>query len=70
VLLTDLATDPYTPQQTAEEMRARGIRWLIVKHDLQLTAPPAYETPELLQTAEQGFVLYRSLPGYDIYRHQ
>ena len=70
ILLTDLATDPYTPQQTAAEMRARNIRWLIVRRDLQLTAPPEYETPELLRTVEQGFALYRTIPGYDVYRRK
>ena len=70
VLLTDLATDPYTPQQTVAEMRAHNIRWLILKHDLQLTAPPEYETPELLQAVQQDFALYRSLPGYDVYRRK
>jgi hypothetical protein len=70
VLLTDLATDPYTPEQTAAEMRAHNIRWLIVKRDLQLAAPPEYETPALLSTVEQDFALYRSLPGYDVYRRR
>jgi len=70
VLLTDLATDPYSQQQTAAEMRARNIRWLILKRDLQLAAPPEYETPELLRTVEQDFALYRQLPGYDVYRRQ
>ncbi len=70
VLLTDLATDPYTPEQTATEMRARDIGWLIVKRDLQLTAPPDYETPQLLQAVQQNFALYCALPGYDIYQRR
>jgi len=70
ILLTDRATDPYTPQQTAAEMRAHNIRWLILKRDLQLTAPPEYETPELLQAVQHDFVLYRQLPGYNVYRRK
>jgi len=70
VLLFDLATDPYTPQQTLDQERARNIRWLIVKRNLQLTAPPEYETSELLRLLQQDFVPYRTLTGYDIYRRR
>ncbi len=70
ILLIDLATDPYTPQQTVDQVHARNIRWLIVKHNLQLNAPPEYETPELLRMLQQDFVPYRTLTGYDIYRRR
>ena len=70
VLLFDPATDPYTPQQTLDQARAHNIRWLIVTRDLQLTAPPAPDLPEVLRVVQQDFVLDRSLTNYDIYRHK
>lgn len=70
ILLFDPATDPYTPQQTLEEARARNIRWLIVSRDTQLTAPPLPELPEITLTLEQDFIPYRTLTKYTIYRRK
>jgi hypothetical protein len=70
VLLFDPATDPYTPQQTLNEVRAHNIRWLIVTRDLQLNAPPQQDLPEVLSTLQQDFVLDHSLSNYDIYRRK
>jgi len=36
VLLFDPATDPYSPAQLLELVRARNFRWLIVKRELQI----------------------------------
>jgi hypothetical protein len=70
VLLFDLATDPYTPQQTLDQARAQDIRWLIVNRNLQLTGLPYSELPEITGTLQQDFTLYRSLANYDIYRRK
>ncbi len=70
ILLFDPATDPYTPQQTLDEARARNIRWLIVKRHLQLTAPPQPDLPEILRLLGQDFVPYRALTGYDVYHRR
>jgi hypothetical protein len=70
ILLFDPATDPYTPQQTLEQVRAHNIRWLIVTRDLQLTALPKPDLPEVLSTVQQDFVLDHALTNYDIYRRK
>jgi hypothetical protein len=70
VLLIDPATDPYSPQQTLEEARAHGIRWLIVSRNPQLAGPPHPKLDEIIQTVEQDFVPYRTFPGYEIYRRK
>jgi hypothetical protein len=70
ILLFDPATDPYTPEQTREEARACGIRWLIVNRDTQLTAPPHPNLSEITRTLQQDFTPYRSLTNYTIYRRK
>jgi hypothetical protein len=70
ILLFDPATDPYTPEQTADEARAHNIRWLIVKRNLQLNASPHPQLEEIVRALKPGFSLYRTLNGYDIYRRQ
>jgi hypothetical protein len=68
--LFDPATNPYSPQQIVEQVRARNIRWLIVNRDLQLTADPVPNLPEYLQALLPEFVLYRTLANFEIYRRK
>jgi hypothetical protein len=68
VLLFDKATDPLSPAQLVEEARARKIRWLIVKHDLQIKEDPTPQREAALVALQQLFQPYRKLSGYDIYR--
>jgi hypothetical protein len=70
VLLFDPATDPYTPQQTADEARARNIRWLILERNPQLNSLPGLDFPEITRLLRQEFVLDRSVANYDIYRRK
>ena len=70
VLLFDPATFPYTPQQAADTARTAGIRWLILKRTLQLTATPYDQLPALTTALQQDFVLHRRLTLYDIYRRR
>jgi hypothetical protein len=70
VLLFDPTTDPYSPEQTAAEVRARDIRWLIVKRNLQMVGNPAPEPVALMQALEREFVLVTRLRGYDVYERQ
>lgn len=68
VLLFDNATDPYSPTQLVEQARARNIRWLIVKRDLQLKEDPTPQREATMKAVLQVFVPYRKLAGYDVYR--
>jgi hypothetical protein len=69
VLLFDPATNPYTPPQVLAQSRARNVHWLIVSRNLQLTAPPSPDLPDILRALQPGFTLVRTLPNFDIYRH-
>ena len=68
VLLFDKATDPFSPAQLVEEARARNIRWLIVKRDLQIKEDPTPQREAALDALQQVFLPYRKLSGYDVYR--
>jgi hypothetical protein len=68
ILLFDPATNPYTPAQILAQSRARNVRWLIVTRNLQLTAPPSPDLPEILHTLQPEFTLVHTLANYDIYR--
>ena len=69
VTLFDRTTDPYSPSELAQEARNRGIQWVIVKRDLQLTENPLPEREKTMQLIEQDYQLFQRLAGYDIYRH-
>jgi hypothetical protein len=68
VLLFDPATDPYSPEQLAEQARARGIRWLIVKRTLEIKDDPMPQREASIKLLLEEFKLDRRLHGYDVYR--
>jgi hypothetical protein len=68
VLLWDPATDPYPPDEVAEEARARGIRWLIVKRNLQIKADMTPQREDVLRLLLKEFKPMVRLEGYDVYR--
>jgi len=68
VLLFDKATDPLSPMELVDEARARSVRWLIVKHDLQIKEDPTPKREASLQALQQVFLPFRRLNGYDVYR--
>jgi hypothetical protein len=68
VLLFDMATDPYSPAQLAEEAQRRNIRWLIVKRNLQIKEDTTPQREATIEALQQVFLPYRKLSGYDVYR--
>jgi hypothetical protein len=70
VLLFDNATDPLSPAQLVDEAQRRNIRWLIVKHDLQLKEDPTPQHEASLKALQQVFLPYRKLASYDVYRRK
>jgi hypothetical protein len=68
VLLFDKATDPFSPAQLVEEARARKIRWLIVKRDLEIKEDTTPQRDVSLEALRKVFLPYRALRGYDVYR--
>jgi hypothetical protein len=70
VLLFDVATNPYSPQQLANAVREQNVRWLIVNRTLQLTAPPLTNYNDYLTALAPLFTLDHTLANYDIYRRR
>jgi hypothetical protein len=67
VLLFDPATNPYSPQQLAEQAVRQNVRWLIVNRTLQLNEFPLANHADYLAALQSLFTLHHSLANYDIY---
>lgn len=69
VLLFDETDNPYSQEEILRLSRERDIRWLIVKHNLQLNDPELFEQlVHLVKFLGQDFRKVVSLRGYDVYR--
>ncbi len=68
VLLFDRSTDPYSPEETAAFVRARNIRWLVIKRDLQIKEDVTPSRATTLELLLREFSPAAHLRGYDIYR--
>ena len=64
----DPTIDPYSSAEIAALVRARNIRWLIVKTDVQTKEDPTPDRAELMQLLMQEFTPAAHLRGYDVYR--
>ena len=68
-LMFDYTVNPYSDAEILALARARNIRWLIVKQDLQLEEDQVdHDKERLLKILEQDFEQVESLNNYDIYR--
>jgi hypothetical protein len=68
VLLFDPATDPYSLAELVELARARNIRWLIVKRELQIKADVTPQREATMKALLADFKPYARLTAYDVYR--
>jgi hypothetical protein len=68
VLMLDRST-PYSADDILRLSQDRGIRWLVVKKDLQRKEEPFSDQVRLLALLSQDFTLMTRLTNYDVYRH-
>jgi hypothetical protein len=68
VLMFDHTVNPLSPEEIQRIARARNIRWLIVKKDLQVNGEPLEDKARLLALLRQDFRLVQNLGIYDVYR--
>jgi len=68
VLLFDHTVNPYSPEEILIMARARDIRWLVVKQEMQDEDEGIEkQRDELTEALEQDFEQVESLSNYDIY---
>jgi hypothetical protein len=71
VLTFDRTVNPYTNSQLLLLAEAHGIKWLVVKHHLQLLAEfREFNHEEFMRVFQRDFEPYKSSAGYAIYRHK
>ena len=70
VLVFDYTVNPYSAEQITDLCRTRGIRWVIVKRELQLQVEPYGDLKRLLELVSADYELLESLDNYDIYRRK
>jgi hypothetical protein len=67
----DHTVNPYTPDEVLKISRDLQIRWLIVKHKLQLDDDMVNgEKARLAKLLERDFNLVKRLKGYDVYHRR
>jgi hypothetical protein len=70
VLMFDHTVNPLSPEEIQRIARARNIRWLIVKKELQVNGEPVEDKGRLLALLSQDFQLVQRLGIYDVYRRE
>ena len=70
VLMFDHTVNPYSPEEILQLSRARNIRWLIIKRELQLQTDPVENKDRMLELLRQDFDPVESLDNYDVYRRK
>jgi hypothetical protein len=69
VLMFDHTVNPYTPDEVLKISRDLQVRWLIVKHELQLDDDVVdLDKGRLAKLLKQDFSLVKRLKGYDVYQ--
>ena len=67
VLLFDPTTQPYSPVELRELEVERGIRWVVVKRELQSREDPTPEKAATVAALTEGFAVARELRGYTVW---
>ena len=71
VLMFDHTVNPYTPDEVLKIGRDLQVRWLIVKHELQLDDDVVDEDKaRLTKLLRQDFEIVKRLKGYDVYQRR
>jgi hypothetical protein len=71
VLMFDHTVNPYTPDEVLRIGRDLQVRWLIVKHELQLDDDVVdRDKVRLTKLLKQDFKIVRRLKGYDVYQRR
>jgi hypothetical protein len=71
VLMFDHTVNPYTPDEVLKIGRDLQVRWLVVKHELQLDDDVVDgDKVRLTKLLKQDFKMVKRLKGYDVYQRR
>ncbi len=70
VLMFDGTVDPYSPEEIADLVKRRNVRWLVVKRDLQLNADPVEDRARLMDLLGREFRRVEELDNHQVYRRE
>jgi hypothetical protein len=70
VLMVDHTLNLYSSEEIVKMARARQIRWLIIKRDLQRGGEPVEDKRRILDLLRADFQQVESLENYDVYRRK
>lgn len=70
VLMFDHTVNPYSAEEILAQAKARDIRWLVIKNELQLQEEPVADKDHLLELLRQDFKHVESLNNYEIFRRK
>ncbi len=68
VLLFDPTTQPYSPSELRAMEIAKGIRWVVVKRELQIREDPTPDKAVTIAALTEGFAVVGKLKGYDVWQ--
>jgi hypothetical protein len=66
----DHTVNPYNAEEILAEARARDIRWLVIKDELQLEEEPLENKEHLFELLRQDFKHVESLNNYEIFKRR
>lgn len=69
-LMFDHTVNPYSPEEIIQISRARDIRWLVVKRELQIQDQPVEDEAHLLDLLREDFKPVAALGNYDVYQRK
>ncbi len=70
VLLFDPTTQPYSSSELRAMEIAKGIRWVVVKRELQIREDPTPDKEATITALTEGFAVARELRGYEVWRRR
>ena len=66
VLMFDHTVNPYSAEEILAQAKARDIRWLVIKNDIQLQEEPVADKDHLFELLRQDFKHVESLNNYEV----
>ena len=66
----DHTVNPYSAEEILAQAKARDIRWLVIKNDIQLQEEPVENKDHLFELLRQDFKHVESLNNYEVFRRK